>query len=137
MTEVFSHKSAQNESPRDASREAENLKGFPHTPSQNVDVDRSLDKSLTTTTSRRHIYTREKPKLRELPKLTEWWDALADQYPNVNLHAELLKAMDWHRADLVKSPKLYFRNWVERAAESAPARDLTPEQARDRLRIVV
>ena len=49
---------------------------------------------------------------------------------------ELLKAMDWHRADLVKSPKLYFRNWVHRASGQAPEAELTPEQARARLAIV-
>lgn len=76
--------------------------------------------------------------LKDLPTRTHivWWSALAAQYPNVNLHAELLKAMDWHGADRVKSPKLYFRNWVERASLSAPSRDLTADEVRARLRIV-
>ena len=74
--------------------------------------------------------------LKCLPLITDWWDALAEQYPGVNLHAELLKAMDWHRADQVKSPKLFFRNWVERTSLSAPRVDLTPEQIRARLRVV-
>lgn len=82
---------------------------------------------------------RHKPlTLKCLPDETEWWDALSAQYPNVNLHKELLKAMDWHRADLVKSPKLYFRNWVERAAGQVEApRELTYEEARARIRVVV
>ena len=85
-----------------------------------------------------HIYKTKSERLtvQSLPHCTEWWNALADQYPGVNLHAELLKAMDWHRADQVKSPKLFFRNWVERASLSAPQRDLTAEEVRARLRIV-
>jgi len=54
----------------------------------------------------------------------------------VNLHAELLKALDWHGAGRVKSPKLFFRNWIERASLSAPAIARTPEQIRASLRIV-
>ena len=66
----------------------------------------------------------------------EWWESLSAQYPNVNLHAELLKALDWHGAGRVKSPKLFFRNWIERASLSAPAIARTPEQIRASLRIV-
>jgi hypothetical protein len=45
--------------------------------------------------------------------------------------------MDWHRADRVKSPKLYFRHWVENAARWNPREEeLTPDQIRERLRVV-
>lgn len=77
-----------------------------------------------------------KVSLKSLHLHTEWWESLQTQYPNVNLHAELLKALDWHRADRVKSPKLFFRNWIERASLSAPAIERTPEQIRASLRIV-
>jgi hypothetical protein len=76
--------------------------------------------------------------MKDLPHEEAWWEALAVRYPNVNLHAELLKALDWHRAESVKSPKLFFRNWIERASLSAPSRvvELTPAQIRERLRVV-
>lgn len=77
-----------------------------------------------------------KVTLKSLHLHTEWWESLQSQYPNVNLHAELLKALDWHRADRVKSPKLFFRNWIERASLSAPAIERTPEQIRASLRVV-
>lgn len=80
---------------------------------------------------------RTKPlTLKTLHLETEWWEALAAQYPNVNLERELLKAMDWHRADRVKSPKLYFRNWVEKASSWAEPIELTADQIRARMRIV-
>ena len=75
--------------------------------------------------------------LSQLPRFTEWWTLLSTQYPGVDLHSELLKAMDWHRADHVKSPKLYFRNWVEKTyLVSGRVRDLTPDEVRARLRVV-
>ena len=77
-----------------------------------------------------------KVSLKSLPLHIEWWEALETQYPNVNLHAELLKALDWHRADKVKSPKLFFRNWVEKASLTAPQRDRTADEVRASLRIV-
>ena len=82
--------------------------------------------------------SRAKPlTLKTLHTATEWWEALAAQYPTVDLHKELLKAMDWHRADRVKSPKLFFRNWVENAARWNPEPvELTHEQIKARMRIV-
>lgn len=62
--------------------------------------------------------------LATLQNATEWWNALAAQYPTVDLAAELARAQDWYGADKVRSPKLYFRNWIERAARDAKA----PEQ---------
>lgn len=82
-------------------------------------------------------YTYKKLQLKDLPSQTEWWNALAAQYHGVNLHAELLKAMDWYRVDRVKSPKLYFRNWVEKTYRQAPHQDLTADEVRARLRVVV
>ena len=73
--------------------------------------------------------------LRDLPTSTEWWFALASKYPWIDLHEELLKALDWYRVDRVKSPKLFFRNWVEKAARITPAPYLTAEEARARLRL--
>lgn len=107
----------------------------------------SMNTGLSTSASRRDGVSSSNPKTRTTTKTVslkslyiegEWWEALAAQYPNVDLHKELLKAMDWHGADRVKSPKLYFRNWIERASLSAPSRvvELTPAQIRERLRVV-
>ena len=73
--------------------------------------------------------------LSDLPLEIEWWDALAEKYPGVDLRNELLKAMDWHRAHLVKSPKLFFRNWIERAY-GAPQASLTADERRAQLGLV-
>jgi hypothetical protein len=93
----------------------------------------------------RHINERvdmsRKPKpksslqLKDLPK-TEWWTSICNEYPTVDCAAELLKAMDWYGADQVKSPKLYFRNWVAKAASWQPPAELTPDELRARLRVV-
>lgn len=65
--------------------------------------------------------------LADLPtKAAEWWSSLVSQYPSVDLAAELQKAQDWHGADKVKSPKLFFRNWVDRAARDRSASDAVP-----------
>lgn len=82
------------------------------------------------------IYVMRRITLADLPTLTDWWAALAEKYPTVDLDAELLKAQDWHRADRVKSPKLYFRNWVHKAASWQPAQELSPDELRARLRVV-
>lgn len=63
-------------------------------------------------------------RLADLPG-TVWWRSLAQQYPHIDLAAELAKAQDWYKADKVKSPKLFFRNWVERAARDRPRSEPT------------
>jgi hypothetical protein len=53
--------------------------------------------------------------LEDLPSDSQWWAERQKQFPGVNLHDELEKAQEWHRADKVKNAKLYFRNWLSKA----------------------
>ena len=108
---------------------AEKGKGFPPHP---------LPKEESSNTYT-YIRQRVSPKpltLKTLPDDAEWWTALGQQYPGVDLYKELLGAIDWYRSHKVKSPKLFFRHWVEKAYRQMPDREETPDQIRARLRLV-
>jgi hypothetical protein len=98
-----------------------------------VEVHRDGEIFSSSSNSKGNVLTQL--RLKDLPK-TEWWTSICNEYPTVDCAAELLKAQDWYRADRVKSPKLFFRNWVARAAKSLLPRELTPDELRARLRVV-
>lgn len=85
-------------------------------------------------------YTYKTLRLSDLPTDREWWADRVAQYPSINLLEELSRAQDWPGADRVKNAKIFFRNWLAKAAERQPTRDvreaLSPDQIRARLSVV-
>jgi hypothetical protein len=87
----------------------ESKRGFPPTPPL---PQKGVVVSLKPKTK---TYRYKTLRLEDLPSDSQWWGERQRQFPGVNLHEELEKAQEWHRADKVKNAKLYFRNWLSKA----------------------
>ena len=93
--------------------------GTPEDDREGVKVKRvspaPLPKHIRNSSPKTKTYRYKTLRLEDLPSDSQWWGERQRQFPGVNLHEELEKAQEWHRADKVKNAKLYFRNWLSKA----------------------